>query len=126
MKLRQIKLLTDENISPKVVATLRQQGIDVLDTKEQQWHGADDETLLGAANREQRFILTHDADFGAIAVNQGKPCFGILYLRLKNLKSANVCRVCHDLFHRDLDITPRSIWVIDETRVRIRHLTDDK
>ena len=32
-----IKILADENISPKVVAFLRSHGIDVLDTKEQSW-----------------------------------------------------------------------------------------
>jgi len=39
MKLRTLKILTDENISPKVVSFLRQDGFDVLDTKEQQWYG---------------------------------------------------------------------------------------
>ena len=39
MKLLEIKLLTDENISPKVVTFLRQSGFDVIDTKEQQWFG---------------------------------------------------------------------------------------
>ncbi len=83
MKLHQIKLLADENISPKVVACLRQIGGDILDTKEQQWHGTDDETLLNIAYQEHRFVLTHDSDFGTLAVNQGKSCCGILYLRLK-------------------------------------------
>lgn len=34
MKLIQARLLTDENISPKVVEYLRNIGLDVLDTKE--------------------------------------------------------------------------------------------
>lgn len=126
MKLHQIKLLVDENISPRVVTTLRQRGIDVLDVKEQQWYGTDDKTLLRSAYQEQRFVLTHDADFGTLAVNQGKPCHGILYLRLKNLNPIHVSQICRDLFSRDLDITPHSIWVIDETRIRIRHLMDEE
>lgn len=124
MKFHQIKLLADENISPRVIATLRQRGIDVLDVKEQHWHGADDETLLGIAYREQRFVLTHDADFGTLAVNQGKPCYGILYLRLKNLKPIHVSQICQNLLQRDLEITPHTILVIDEMRIRIRYLID--
>lgn len=126
MKLHQIKLLTDENVSPKVVACLRGIGIDILDTKEQQWHGTDDETLLNIAYQECRFVLTHDSDFGTLAVNLGKPCYGILYLRLKNLKSINVSQVCKDLFQRDMEIVPHTIWVIEETRIRIRHLREEE
>ncbi len=126
MKLHQIKLLTDENISPKVVACLRQIGVDILDTKEQLWHGTDDETLLNFAYQEHRFVLTHDSDFGTLAVNQGKPCYGILYLRLKNLKPVNVSRVCTDLFQKDMEIIPHTIWVIEEARIRIRHLIEEE
>jgi predicted nuclease of predicted toxin-antitoxin system len=126
MKLYPIKLLTDENISPKVVASIRQIGIDILDTKEQQWSGTDDETLLNRAYQEQRFVLTHDSDFGTLAVNQGKPCYGILYLRLKNVKPVNVSRICKGLFQKELEIIPHTIWVIEETRIRIRHLIDNE
>ncbi|MBW2430389.1 MAG: DUF5615 family PIN-like protein [Deltaproteobacteria bacterium] len=38
MKLQDVKILADENISPKVVAFLRSAGLDVLDVKEQSWH----------------------------------------------------------------------------------------
>ena len=126
MKLQHIKLLADENISPKVVACLRHIGLDILDTKEQQWYGTDDETLLNIAYQEHRFVLTHDSDFGTLAVNQGKPCYGILYLRLKNLNPVNVSRVCTDLFQRDMEIIPHTIWVIEETRIRIRHLIEEE
>lgn len=126
MKLHQIKLLTDENISPKVVACLRQRGLDILDVKEQKWYGTDDETLLNIAYQEYRFVLTCDADFGTLAVNQGRPCYGILYLRLKNLKPGNVSRVCSDLFQNDMEINPYTILVIEETRIRIRHLIQEE
>lgn len=37
MKFRELHILADENISPKIVAFLRNEGLDVLDTKEQGW-----------------------------------------------------------------------------------------
>lgn len=122
MRLLQARLLTDENISPKVVEYLRNIGLDVLDTKEQLWYGTEDEELINRAYREQRFILTHDSDFGTLAINQGKPCYGILYLRLRSLKSTNVIHVCERLFHKDIEIHPYTIWVIEDARVRIRYL----
>lgn len=109
MKIRQIKILTDENLSPRVVAFLREAGLDIRDTKEEQWHGKADEELLRIAHREERFVLTHDADFGALAVNQGKPCYGILYLRLKNVKPAAIIQVLTELLQRELEIAPQTI-----------------
>ncbi|QQO54401.1 MAG: DUF5615 family PIN-like protein [Thiohalocapsa sp. PB-PSB1] len=123
MKLSQACFLTDENIS-KVVAHLRRIGLDVLDTKEQRWQGVEDEELLNRAYQEKRYVLTHDSDFGTLAINQGKPCYGILYLRLNNLKSSNVIKACENLFQRDIEIHPYTIWVIEDARIRIRFLTD--
>jgi len=42
------------------------------------------------------------------------------------LKPVNVIRVCEDLFQRDMEIAPHTIWVIEETRIRIRHLIGDE
>ncbi|MGR3218403.1 MAG: DUF5615 family PIN-like protein [Candidatus Anammoxibacter sp.] len=56
-------ILANENISPKVVTYLRGRGIDVLDTKEQNRHGKEDEELLKIAYRENRFVITHDSGF---------------------------------------------------------------
>ena len=66
MTLTTIKILADENVSPKVVAYLRNIGLDILDVKEQQWFGKADVELLKIAYAEQRFVLTHDSDFGDI------------------------------------------------------------
>jgi predicted nuclease of predicted toxin-antitoxin system len=121
MKLLDVKILADENISPKVIGFLRKIGLDVLDVKEQHWYGKDDEALLDIANRDHRFVLTHDSDFGTLAVNKGKPYYGILYLRLNNLKSTNVTQICGHVFRKDLDISPGTIMVIEETRIRIRN-----
>lgn len=49
MKLQHIKLLTDENISPKVVKFFREQGVNVVDVKEEGWHGTEDDALLKIA-----------------------------------------------------------------------------
>ena len=121
MNLRNVKVLTDENISPKVVRFLRDIGLDVLDVKEQHWYGREDEAILDIAFREQRFIYTHDSDFGTLAVNMGRPYYGIVYLKLKNLKPENVARICNQVIQKDLDISPGTILVIEETRIRVRH-----
>ena len=42
-------LLTDENIHPDVVTYLRNKGFDVLDVKEQGWHGKKDTDILATS-----------------------------------------------------------------------------
>ena len=81
MKLAQFKLLTDENIHCEVVALLRQRGFDVLDVAEEGLFGTTDVDLLRRAVSENRVVVTHDRDFGTLAILGGEPIVGIVYLR---------------------------------------------
>jgi hypothetical protein len=65
--------LTDENIHPDVVAHLRARGLDVSDVREQGWYGRSDEELLREAHRAGRIVLTHDGDFGTLALLGRRP-----------------------------------------------------
>lgn len=121
MKLCEIRILTDENISPKVVTFLRERGIDVIDTKEQNWRGKEDEEILEIAYKGKRFVLTHDSDFGTLAINEGKRNYGIIYLRLRNVNPRNVIKVYEHLLGLDTSISHGTILVIEETRIRIRY-----
>jgi predicted nuclease of predicted toxin-antitoxin system len=120
MKFCSLKILADENISPRVVSFLRQKGTDVIDTKEEKWHGKDDGYLLEKAFRDNRFILTHDSDFGNLAVKEGKSYYGIIYLRLKIPKVSNVIRVIEKLLSVDIELCPGNLIVVDDSRIRIR------
>lgn len=112
MKIGSLKLLTDENISPRVVIFLRQKG----------WCGNEDKYLMEMASKEKRFILTHDVDFGTLAINEGIPCYGIIYMRLKNLKVPNIIIILDKLFAIDKDIAVGSLIVVEDTRVRVRNI----
>jgi len=120
MKFHSLKILTDENISPKVVLFLRQKGIDVIDTKEEKWHGKNDEYLLEKAFADNRFVLTHDSDFGTLAVKEGKDYYGIIYLRVKFPKVQNVIRALEKLLSLSIELSPGNLIVVDNARVRIR------
>ena len=80
MKLREFCLLTDENIDPEVVAHLRQIGFDVLDVVESGLQGSTDVDLLRLATAQDRIVVTHDSDFGTLAIHQNEPLTGVLYL----------------------------------------------
>lgn len=124
MKFQQVRILADENISPKVVAFLRSRGIDVVDTKERGWQGKSDDELLETAYRENRWVLTHDSDFGSLAIHEGKPCRGIVFLKPRDLKPHNVVKVCNRLVQHDVDVLQSTLVVVDEARIRIRQTGD--
>ena len=120
MIFRQLRLLADENISPKVVRFLRQHGIDITDVKELGWQGQADDILLAKARQEQRFVLTYDSDFGMLAIPLGKPYHGIIYLRLRTLQPDHINSIIAKLLICDQEITPGTLVVVEDSRIRIR------
>lgn len=72
MNFTSLKILADENISPKIVKHLRERNFDVLDTKEQNWCGKEDAFILKQSTAEERFVLTYDSDFGTLIIHDQK------------------------------------------------------
>ena len=64
-------LLLDENIHPAVADALRADGRNVCTVVEAGLTGATDAAVLQHAHSERRVVLTHDSDFGALAVRAG-------------------------------------------------------
>ena len=120
MTLREICILADENISPKLVQFLRSEKLDVFDVKEQNWNGKPDQELLKISYRQKRWRLTHDSDFGTLAIHHGAPFHGIIFLRLKNAKPDNVIRVCRSLLQQDFNDPSQGLIIVDENKIRIR------
>ncbi len=81
MKLSNYAFLTDENIHPIIVQSLRLRGCDVFDVKEEGLNGNTDTFLLALATDQNRVVLTHDSDFGTLVIADGKPFIGIVYLK---------------------------------------------
>ncbi|MBM3150966.1 MAG: hypothetical protein FJZ96_01970, partial [Chloroflexi bacterium] len=74
-------LLADENIHSGVVAFLLEQGCDILSIATQERYGLPDIKILRMAQESKRVVLTHDSDFGGLAVLNAQPYTGIIYLR---------------------------------------------
>jgi len=126
LKLRQFPLLTDENIDPDVVAGLRQLGFDVLDVMENGREGADDIDLLRWATSQGRVVVSHDADFGTLAVLQNEPLVGLVFLRPGHIDSKFTMEMIEVLLQADLELTPPFVPVArrsgDQVAIRLRAL----
>jgi len=116
------RLLTDENIDPAVTAHLRQAGFDVIDAGQAELRGGADQQLLEFALREQRVIVTHDSDFGTLAVHQNQSLVGIIYLRPGHIDPAFTIATLDAIRRADPDLKPPFILVArrDANRVTMR------
>jgi predicted nuclease of predicted toxin-antitoxin system len=84
------RLLLDENVTWELAVALQERGHDVVHVRDLRLLGADDATVLAAAVRERRTVLTHDiADFLALArdgAERGDRHFGILLTRADSFR----------------------------------------
>jgi predicted nuclease of predicted toxin-antitoxin system len=115
-----LRFLTDENVSPRLIAFLREQGHDVQDVKEEGWQGRDDIFLLRRAWATQRVVISYDRDFGKLAIARQEPCYGVIYIRLRDQRAPNAVAVMRQFLKRRIAIRPGSLVVLQESRARIR------
>lgn len=126
MRLREFGLLTDENIDPDVTGFLRAQGFDVADVAEMQLGGSADAELLRRALLESRIVVTHDSDFGTLAIRSAEPIVGILYLRPGHIQPAFTIGTIEALLAADPQLTPPVLIVarrtVNSVSIRVRNL----
>ena len=111
MKLKDFGLLTDESFEVPVVHWLRQAGFDVVDVCEQGLHGCSDRQLMQLAVAANRVVVTHDSDFGTLAILQGEPVIGLMYLRPGHIDPQFTIDTVQTVIGLDPDLTPPFILV---------------
>jgi predicted nuclease of predicted toxin-antitoxin system len=75
-------LLVDMNVSPRVVAALRQAGWDAIRVSERLPATSPDEVVLAFARREGRVMVTEDLDYSALLALGGFERPSLVTLRL--------------------------------------------
>ncbi len=127
MKFRDFGILSDENLDPEVVQWLVDSGFDVLDVCRARLLGTRDVDLLHRAVTENRVIVTDHADFGTLAILQGEPLIGVVYLRPGHSEPTFTIESLKTLLDADPDVTPPFIVVVRRTNtqvmIRIRNLS---
>jgi predicted nuclease of predicted toxin-antitoxin system len=119
LNLLSCKLLTDENIHPEVVQFLRLEDCDVEDVSSLGLTGRSDESILAEAYSSQRIVLTHDRDFGRLAVMQRKPIQGIVLLRPGHIDPQFTIRTLQAVQAQDFNLSPRFVLVARQQRSQV-------
>jgi len=112
--------LADVNVAAQVVAFLRAHGVDVASIYERGLAHLPDEAILDLAGAEQRFVLTHDSDFGRLTILEGRPLHGILFLRPGDDPPDIVIAGLGALAAAEVDWAPPLIAVYRNGRLRMR------
>ncbi|HEY7125062.1 MAG TPA: DUF5615 family PIN-like protein [Ktedonobacterales bacterium] len=76
-----MKFYADENVPKRIVARLRHDGHEVLYAIEGV-RRLRDRTILRAALDEDALILTLDADYREMVLNEKRPTLGVIWIRL--------------------------------------------
>lgn len=80
----------------------------------------DDVQVLALATAEDRFVLTHDSDFGRIGLHEGRTFVGVIFLRPGDDPPAVVIAGLPALLDADVDWTPPVLAVFGAGRLRMR------
>ena len=126
MNLFAYPFLADENIHPGVVAQMKSQGLDVWSVNEEGLIGQVDTAVLQSAHESGRVVLTHDSDFGALAIARQQPIIGIVYLRPGHNQPEFTLATLAALRQQEIHVAPPFIIVAlrqqNEVRIRIRQM----
>ena len=116
-----MKFLDDECCDTELVASLRENGHDVLYVLEKNPGSSGDEVLLGAYNKG-RILLTEDKDFGGLVYRLKKPSKGIILIRMdvkeRHLKWFRLKKLIENYAER----LPDHLVVVDSHKFRFRPL----
>lgn len=123
MKLTDCSFLTDQNVHQDVTDWLRARNLSVTTAEQTGLSQSIDEAVLQYAFNHQLVVITHDADFGSLAVNNGQDHAGIIYLRPGHILPHFTISSLKTLFDSNIELHVPFIVVVkhaDTIQIRVR------
>ena len=116
----------DENLPIEIAELLINAGHDAKTINEQQLQGIRDPVLIDVCKSENRVLVTLDTDFSDIRAYPPQAFSGIIVLRVGSQAKQHVIKV----FQRIIPLIEREplnqhLWIVEETKVRIRGKDDE-
>jgi predicted nuclease of predicted toxin-antitoxin system len=119
-------LLADENIHDEVVHYLRKQGLPIDSIKERNLRGSTDNQIIDLAQKEEKVIITHDADFGRIQHLSENIRIGIIFLKPGHIHFSSTIQTIESLLTASLEVDLPFILVAERSgeniKIRVRNL----
>ena len=125
MRALDFPILADENVHPEVIEFLRKAGLDVASIAVQGKFGLSDSEVLQQATKAGRIVLTHDSDFGGLAL-MGAKFVGIIYLRPGHIRADFTIKTLEAIRDNAPEVMPPFILIAERTgdtvKIRVRQL----
>jgi len=119
-----MKLLVDENLSPRVAVLLREGGADAVHVLERGLGGATDSAVSAVAIAEDRAVISADSDFATLlALSRGTAPSLVLLRSSDRLKPpAQAALLLANLGALETDLLQGVVVSLSTTHVRVRRL----
>lgn len=119
-----MRLLVDENLSPRVAALLREAGVDAVHVLDRGLGGAPDLDVSELAIAEDRTIVSADSDFASmLALSQGTAPSLVLLRSGDQLKPVEqAALLVTNLAGLEPDLVRGAVVSFGTSRVRVRNL----
>jgi predicted nuclease of predicted toxin-antitoxin system len=119
-----VRFLVDANLSPRLAASLAEDGHDAVHVGDLGLSRATDTEILNAADSDDRVVVSADTDFGTLLAMTGRRRPSVLLVRLtsprRSEQLAAVVRANLPDVAEALDAG--SVVVLEDARVRVRAL----
>jgi len=118
-----MKFKVDEHLPIELADLLNQAGPDAVTVHDEKLGGAKDEELAPVCQREGRAFLTFDLGFSDIRSYPPSDYPGLVVFRLKSQDKPHVLKVSERLLGvLKTENVERCLWIVEESRVRIRRI----
>jgi len=115
-----MRIKLDENLPVALSSRMRELGHDADTVAEERLVGSNDETLWRAAQADERFFITQDLGFSDARRYPAGSHFGILVLRLGNLRMIEIVERVAELFQTEsVEQWARCCVVATQSKVRV-------
>jgi predicted nuclease of predicted toxin-antitoxin system len=118
-----VKFLVDMNLSPTWATVLQAEGWDSVHWSDVGRASAPDHEIMQWTLNEQRVVLTHDLDFGALLAATQAVGPSVVQIRTQDIRPQTLAPLLVPLLHQyQSQLEAGALFVVDVARSRVRLL----